>query len=176
MDVQKLQGLQHPGGLAHTRHAAARKQRVVQGVGSGQRAGVAHGGLRAQRRRAGLQCDQRHALRQGLQGHGAERGHVIQAFNVQADGADARVCEQRLHDSLHAVTGLVAHGDQVGQRQPAPLHGQVQADVAALRHDGHAALHPLPAVLVRPQRHAVQVVQHAVAVGPDQRHVPGGCH
>ncbi len=106
-----------------------------------------------------------------LQGHGAERGHVVQAFDVQADGADARVCEQRLHDGLHAVTGLVAHGNQIGQRQAAPLHGQVQADVAALGDDGHPALHPLPAVLVRPQRHAVQVIQHAVAVGPHQRHV-----
>ena len=95
---------------------------------------------------------------------------------MHADHAHARVGQERVHQAFHAAAGLVAHGNQVGQGQRAPLHGQVQADVAALRNQRHAALYALATVLVWPQGHAVQIVQHAVAVGAQQGHITRVVH
>ena len=150
MHVQKLAGLDQLGRVAHAGHAAAGKKRVVQGVGPGQRAGVAHGGLRAQRRRPGLERHQRHALAQRLERHARKSCHVVQPLNVHADHAHARVGQERVHQAFHAIARFVAHGNQIGQRQRAPLHGQVQADVAALGDERHPARYPLAAVLVGP--------------------------
>ena len=50
------------------------------------------------------------------------------------------------------------------------MHGQVQADVAALGDQGHALALALAAMLVRPQGHAIQIIEHAVAIRTYQRH------
>ena len=69
---------------------------------------------------------------------------------MQADHAHPRIAQQGIDQAFHAVARFVAHGNQVSQRQAAPLHGQVQTDVAALRDEGDTAFQALPAVLVRP--------------------------
>ena len=60
--------------------------------------------------------------------------------------------------------------------RPRCLHGQVAGDVGRLRDDGDAALarrQPHAAMLVGPQQRAVGIVDQAVAVRPDDRHVAG---
>jgi hypothetical protein len=109
----------------------------------------------------------------GGRGH-AEAGYVVEALQVQADRGDPVVVQQRLDDLRYAGPGGVADRQHVRQRQRAALHREVQRDVAALRDDGRAAVDPVSAVLVGPQRGAVEVVEDAVAVRPDQRHVTGG--
>ena len=168
--MQELAGLDQTRRVAHPGHTTAGKQGVVQGIGPGQGTGVAHGRLGAQGRRSGLERHKRHALAQRFERHARKGGHIVQTFDVHADHTHARVGQERVNQAFHAVACLVAHGNQIGHRQCAPLHGQVQADVAALGDERHAALYPLAPVLVGPQSHTVQIIQHAVAIGPEQGH------
>ena len=89
--MQKLAGLDQTCRVAHAGDATAGKQRVIERVRPGQRTGVAHGGLRAQRGGTGFQSDQRHALSQGFQGHAGKRGHIVQTFNMHAYNRHPRV-------------------------------------------------------------------------------------
>ena len=68
---------------------------------------------------------------------------------------------------------LVAGRADIGDRQAAPLHGHVDGHVRALRDDRHAALDAHAAMLVRPEQRAVEIVDEAVAVRPEDRHVAG---
>ena len=60
-----------------------------------------------------------------------------------------------------------------GDGYRAKVHRERDREVAALRHDGDAAVAAPAAVLVRPERCAVEVVDETVAVGPQDRHVAG---
>ncbi len=51
--------------------------------------------------------------------------------------------------------GLVSQRQNIGYRQTAGLHGQVQQDVTALGKQRHTSLHPLTTVLVGPQQCAI---------------------
>ncbi len=166
-----LEGFDEADRAADTDHPEAVEQRVVQRVGTGQRAGMAERKLSADLRYAGLQGDHRDAFLQRLEGGAGEAGDVLQAFQVQANGGDARLVEQHVHQLGHAQLRLVAHRGHVGNRQRAVAHGQVVGEVAALGQHRHALLHQVPAVGHRPQRGAVQVVEQAVAVGAEQGHV-----
>ena len=174
--MQKLASLDQTRRVAHAGDAAAGKQCVIQRVRPGQRAGVAHGSLRAQRGRTGFEGHERHALAQGLQGHAGKRGHIVQAFDMQSDHTHPRVRQQALDQALHAVSRFVAHGNQVGQRQATGLHGQVQADIATLGDQCHALALALAAMLIGPQSHAVQVIEHPVAIRAYQRHAARRLH
>jgi hypothetical protein len=174
--MQQLEGFQQPGGVTHPGDSQAREQGVVKGIGTRQRPGMADGGARSQRRAAGLERHQWHTPGQRTQRDLGKSRNVVQPFDMQPDRTDPVVLQQGIDDGLDAGTGLVAYCHQLGQRQVAPLHREVERDVAALRDDGHTAAHPFAAMLIRPQGHTVEVVQHAITVGPDQWHGTGRCH
>ena len=108
-----------------------------------------------------------------LRAAGVELGDVVEALDVQADRGDARIVDQGGEQSDRPA-GLVAERHQKADRQAAPLHGQVAGDVGGLGDDGDAALAAPAAMLVGPQQRAVEIVDQAVAVRADDRHVAGG--
>ena len=170
---EELERLQEPVERAHPGHAEAPEQGVVELGVAGQRSGVAERHARADLGIAALDRHDGHAVLERQRRRPGKGRNVGQALHVQADGADPWVLGERGDVVGEAERGLVADGNHVGDRQGAVLHGQVDAHVAALGHDGDAALDRLAAVRVRPQRRAVQVVERAEAVGPDQRHLAG---
>ena len=92
---------------------------------------------------------------------------------MQAEGGDAVVFQQGGADLGQAKLGLVAGGGDIGQRQAARLHGDVDRHVGALGEHGHATFDSGAAMLVGPEQGTVEVVDEAVAVGPDDRHLAG---
>ena len=123
---------------------------------------------------AGLQSHQGHPAGNGPLGHLGELLGVAHGLQEQADGGDPVVVQQGRHGIVGAEGRLVADRDHRAEAQAALLERQVDGDVAALGDDGHAAVVQAATVLVRPQRHPVEGVDEAVAVGPEERHVAGG--
>ena len=109
-----------------------------------------------------------------FRGRGIERGDVVDRLDVQADRGDARVVDQGGDAVRQADLGLIAERHQMADRQAAPLHGEVEADIAGLGQDGDAALAAPAAMLVEPEQGAVEIVDDAVAVGAEDRHVARG--
>ena len=106
-----------------------------------------------------------------------EAGDAVEALDVQAERRDALVLDQAQRHFRQAGLRLVAGRHQEGDRQAALLHGEVAGDVGRLRDDADAARtgrQPHAAMLVGPQQRAVGIVDQAVAVRADDRHVAGG--
>ncbi|MNZ62888.1 hypothetical protein D3C78_810220 [compost metagenome] len=169
-----LEGFDKAHRAADADHPQALEQAVVQRIGAGQRAGVAQRQFRTDLRHPGFQGDDRDALLQRLVRRAGKTRHILQAFQVQADGSDPRLIEQRVHQFGNADLRLVAHRSHVGHRQRAVAHGQVVGKIAALGQHRHALLYCLAAMGHRPQRSAVQVIEQAITVRAEQRHVAGG--
>ncbi|MNT62554.1 hypothetical protein D3C72_2002820 [compost metagenome] len=113
---------------------------------------------------------QRHHRLAELAGAGCqplERCDAVEAFDMQADGGDARVFEHGAGDVGQACLRLVAGGHDIGERQAARLHRDVAGDVGGLRQDGDALFDALHSMLVRPEQGAVEHVDEAVAIRPD---------
>ena len=169
--VEQFQGLQHLGRRCHRGHAVAGEQRVVRRGASRHRAGVRRGDRCTGGRPAGVQGDDRHTLGMCTLRHAGEVLRIAHRFEEQSDRADARVIEERVDAILHPDAGLVADGDDRAETQPSLLEREVDGDVAALRDDGNALTNRMHAVLVGPQCDAVERVDEAVAVRPEERHV-----
>ena len=107
-------------------------------------------------------------------GEVCEGGGVVDAFNVEADCGDARVVQHCGADVGHSGLRLVADACDICERQRAALHCDVVCDVGRLRDDCEAGVGLFSAVLVGPQRDAVQVVEESVAVGSEDGHCSGG--
>ncbi len=91
---------------------------------------------------------------------------------MQAHSRDTRIIYQRRGNLRLRGLGHVATGHHIGNRQAALLHGQVDSNVRALRQDSHAAFNPLAAVLIGPQQGPVQCIDKAIAIGPQNGHLP----
>jgi hypothetical protein len=119
---------------------------------------------------AGLEHDNRLAEtrrppRQRLKG--AQAAHPL---DMQAKRCHARVREQRRADIGHAGLRLIADGGDIGQRQPAPLHRQVDRHVRALPDKRDAGLTRRHAVHIRPEGCAVECIDEAIAIRPQNGH------
>ncbi len=82
-----------------------------------------------------------------------ETGDRIEALDVEAEGRHVRVVEQRQREIGHADDRLVADGHDVGQRQAALLHGEIDRDIGRLRNycDAGTTLgETAAAMLIRP--------------------------
>ena len=167
-DVQRLQRLHQLGQRAAARDAQALEERVVEPVGTAERGGVAQRRLGRGLRAAGLDDGQRHPPVARPLGRGDEAGEVAQRLDVEPDGGDARVLQQLVDQMVLLHAGLVADGDEVAQRQFALLRHQRDRDGAGLADQRHAPRHRLAADLVGPDRHAVEEIDEAEAVGPEE--------
>ena len=172
--VQQLQRLEQDRQRGDPRDADPAQQRVHGGVGPGERGGVAERQRRTVLRAPGLDRDHGLPRRQRLAGGGVELRDVVDRLDVQADRGDARIVDQGGEAVRQPDAGLVAQRHQMPDRQPAPLHGQVEADIAGLGQDRDAALAAPAAMLVEPEQGAVEIVDRAVAVGAEDRHPARG--
>ena len=106
----------------------------------------------------------------------AQEGRVAHAFEVDPDRVDLGIVEVRVDDVLDSEHRLVAHAHHRHDGHLALLEDQHLGERAALAHDGDSGAVAARHAIARPHVEAEPVVQHAVAVGPDDRHVPGGLH
>lgn len=109
-------------------------------------------------------------------GKSGKASRFADRFDEQANGADAIVGNECLDNVFRATARLIADSHQHRDRQAALLQGEVDTDVATLRHDAHAAVHGEAAVFVGPQRDAVERVDVAVTVWSEQLHRACGRH
>ena len=125
----------------------------------------------AKRRAAGFQNDKRHIVRQRLQRCCLKPLAVPDALNMDADGADLGKVGKRVDEILDAQHRLIANREHIAERQAALRHRQIGGQHAALGDDGGTA--PVkPATMGEwPERHAVDIIDQAIAVRADDRHV-----
>ena len=123
---------------------------------------------------ADLYRNDRFVLLLGIERQVLKGTQIAKAFDMQTKGCDAWVIQQTTADLRDADLGLVACSNGIGNRQAARLHGQVDRDVRALGDDGHTALDTASALLVGPQQSAIQIVDKAIAVRAQNRHVACG--
>ena len=171
--LQRFQKLRNPGRAGEAEPA---EECVGPGVGAGNRRGMAEVRRPPALRAAGLHDYHRHLPCARLSRQGFEPPHRIEPFDVQPERAHPVVVEQGARDAREPELRLIAGGRDVGDGQPAPLHGHADREVRRLAHDGDAALvrfEPPPAVLIRPQRNAVEEIEEAVAVRAENRHLAG---
>ncbi len=173
---RQLQGLEEARDRAGPGDAVPTEQRVVGVVVAGHGARVRGRDQRAPLRRAHSQRHQGRALPGGAQRHPAERLAVGHPLELQSDGGDPRVVEQRLHDHRQVDAGLVAGGDHDPDVDAPAGHRQIDADVARLRDDRNAPVHSGEPVDVGPDCGAVERVDVPVRVGPEKRHRAGRRH
>jgi hypothetical protein len=134
---------------------------------------VAYGQLGANPRGAGLQRDDRLAMIERLARRRAELGRVLQSLDVQPDGAHFGPVAENLDEILQPHHRLVARRDHIGEGNGALAHGQIGGQHAALGDDGGTVARAGPAVREGPEGRPVDIVDHAVTVRPDQRHLAG---
>ena len=103
-----------------------------------------------------------------------ERRRVAEALDIEPDGGHAVLGGHGFDHVAEADLRAIADSQDVGQRQRALLHAQVDGDVGGLADQRDPALDPLPAVNIRPQRRTAEVVDQAVAVGAENRHITRG--
>jgi hypothetical protein len=171
--MQELEGFGEGGDGGDAGEPVAREQGVVEVVGAGERTRVAHGHFRPLFGAAGLEHDDGFSRLHGLRGGGGEALDVLQALDVEADGADARLVEERIEQGRCVDAGLVAEAVDAGDGQGAAHHGEIYGHVAGLGDDGDAALARTKPVLVGPRGGLVEGVDVAVAVGAHDGHVAG---
>ena len=174
--MQQLQRFEEGRDGVDARNAEPLEEGVRRGIRAGER-----GGMRDRRGArlfgaADLHRDDRLLQLARPRRQPLEAGDAVEAFDVQAERRDAVVLDQPERHFRQAGLRLVAGRHQEGDRQAALLHGEVAGDVGRLRDDADAARvrrEPHAAMLVGPQQRAVGIVDQAVAVRPDDRHVAG---
>ena len=168
---EKFQRLQHLCRFIHPDHAKPVKQRVIHLVCPGQRAGVADRQFAAKRRATGFQNDKRHIVRQRLQRCCLKPLAISDALNMDADGADLGKVGKRVDEILDVQHRLIANREHIAERQATLRHRQIGGQHAALGDDSGTA--PVkPATMGEwPERHAVDIIDQAIAVRADYRHV-----
>ena len=171
MDVEYLERFHQLFHRVDAGHSGALEQGVDQVVGAGQRGGVGEHHLLRGLRAADLDGDDRLAHLPGDRHGGLERQWVRHAFDVEPDGRHPFLAGEGADGVVEVELELVAEGQHIGDRQSPPLHGEVERDVGRHRDEGDAGVDPAAALLVGPEHRAVDVVQHAVAVRADERHL-----
>jgi hypothetical protein len=115
-DRQQLESLQELGKCLHARNAQAAEERVVMRVITHEGARMAERGFGPELRSPHLQRHQRHTRRVCRDGYRGEPLDVLDALDVDADGLDSGVRDQRLDIVGDREHRLVADGDQIAQR------------------------------------------------------------
>ena len=103
-----------------------------------------------------------------------EAGDAVEALYVQTKRRNAFILDQAERHLRQTGLRLIAGRHQECDRQAALLHGEVAGDVRRLRDDTDAARirrEAHPAMLIGPQQRAVGIVDEAVAIGADDRHL-----
>ncbi len=129
------------------------------------------GDPRALKARTGLNSHDRKAAAMSALHHRLKHRHVGEAFDIKAYRTDALVIDQSIEGAGKIRLSLIPKRNQIGNRQTPRLHGEIDTDITALGQYGDATLYPFTTVLIRPQQSAIQIVDDAVAIGAEYRHV-----
>ena len=172
-DLQRLDQFRRGGDFRHT--TGPQKGRGRRPAASQRR------GMRGRRRAgklrlAGFDADDPLACRPGRLGQCRKARCIVDAFDIHAQRGDPFIRQKRTRQFRQAHLRGIAQTGDIGHRQPPRLHGQVDHDVRRLRQERHPPLHPPAAVLVGPKERPVEVVDHAIAIRPEDRHLPRHCH
>ena len=143
------------------------EERLIEPVITDKGRGVAHGHGSALPGDAGLEHDDGLAGLEGAQRGPAEGCSVGQRFHEESERGDGGIVDENLDVVGEVEDGLVAAGNDVGERGAAPAVGDVDADVAALSDEGAPLRGSLPQGGRRHRKGAVDVVVEAIAVGSD---------
>ena len=114
------------------------------------------------------------ALRLGLGGQRLKGSNIADPFNMQAKRGNARITQQRGANLCKTNLRLISSRYHKSNRQAALLHADVDRHVRALGDNRNAAFNHLPAVLIGPERCAIQIIHKAIAIGAYDRHWPCG--
>ena len=98
---------------------------------------------------------------------------VLDPFEVQAEGRDARIRAENLDEVLDRQSGLIADRKKIADRHRTRVEAQGERDRAALADEGHAALDVSADHLVGQQCRSIEEIHEAVAVGAEEGQRPG---
>ena len=117
--------------------------------------------------------DRHHPLarRPGPLGQRGKGRGIVDPLDIHAQRRDTRIVDQRAGQIGQTDDGGIAKTGDIGHRQTALLHAKVDHDVRGLADQRHALVDPHPAMLIGPQKRAVEVVDHPIAVRPQDRHL-----
>ena len=142
-----------------------------------QRASVRGGGAGGDFGQADLQHHDRLGGGDGASGGRSKAWSVADGFGEQGDRADFGLIDQVFDEGCAVQIGFVAGGNHVRQADLV-LRGETGDEAAvgaALRDDGNAAGFAGGTESAGPERHVVDEVDEAKAVGAEQRHVVLTC-
>ena len=175
--MQELERFEEGGDRADAGDAEPAQEGIGRRVGAGDRGGVRDGRGARLLGASDLHGDDRLAQLARPGGKTLEAGNRIEALDMQAQRGDAIVLDQAQRHFGEARLRLVAGRHEIGDGQATALHRHIDGDVGGLGEDRDAARpvrEPDAAMLVGPQQRAVGIVDQAVAVRPDDRHVACG--
>ncbi len=155
----------------HARHARALEQRAHELVGAGERRGVGEHHPLRDARASGLHRDHRLARFTREPDGRRERRRIRHALDVQPDRGDFLAPRERAERVVEVELQPVAQRDDIGDRQSALLHREVEREIRRHGDERHARRHAPAALLIRPEHGPVDIVDEPVGVRPDQRHV-----
>jgi hypothetical protein len=179
MHVQQLQRFQEGRDRLDAADAEPPQERIRRRIRARQRGRVRDGSGAGLVRASDLHRDDRLAQFPCPFGKPFETGDVIEALDMQPEAGDPLVLDQAERDLGKPRLRLVARRHDIGERQAAFLHRHVDGDVGGLRDERgttRTGRQPHAAMLVRPQQRPVAVVDHPVAVRPEDRHAAGRVH
>ncbi len=159
--------------VARAQDAVLPGEPVEHAVLARERAGVRGRGARARLAAAHLGDHDRLARVHRARGQREQAGAVLEAFDIAAAHADARVGEHLVHDLHDRGVALVAGVDEIAQAQVAAPRerGDGRAEGARLRDEGHRTGGDVTRTeLAEGGDRAVEGVDQAQAVGAAQAH------
>ena len=169
--MQDLQRLDQPLQGIHASDSAALEQCIHQLIRAGQRCRMGNHDLPGSL--GSTRLDRHHGLAHlsGNSHRSFERSGVGDRLQVETDGRDPFLLGEGADGIVQVELELVTQRDYVGNRQTPPLHRQIEGHIGG-HGDQRYALFDAPAtLLIGPQHGSIDIVEHAVAVGTDQRHV-----
>ena len=109
----------------------------------------------------------------GLRRKRLKRPQIADPLDIQSQHSNAGVLQQGLTDLGQTRLGLIANRHHISQRQCPALHGQIDRDIGTLSDNRHSAVDLQPAVLIRPKRHTIQIIDKPITIWSNNRHVFG---
>src|SRR6185437_6391714 len=92
---------------------------------------------------------------------------ILDALDVEAEGAHPRVIRQSADQILDREPCLIAGGDEIADGERALVEEQVERDGAALTDERHPAGGPAPDHLIGPERCAIEEIDEPIAIGAE---------
>jgi hypothetical protein len=120
-----------------------------------------------------LQCDNSQVSLCGIVRKASESHRIDNRLYKQTNRGDSIVVDENFKAIFYACHRLIANGNEICKIQITLLQRQIKSDIATLTNDRRTKSLGLAAVLIGPQGDAVESIDVAVTVWPEQRHFSG---